>query len=368
LFRKINPGRNPPIYRAFVPKGSRLGLLRMFHDEQCHLGPDKTFAKLNHYFWFPGMTKFVKKYCDHCLKCIVGKKHTGPKQGLLHPIDKPPIPFHTVHADCVGPFPESPEGFKHILLIVDAFTKYLFLIPMQTLSGPETCKNLETYLSIFGITRRLICDRGTNFTDHCVKELLSMLQIKQHLIAKSAPRGNGQVERYVSTVLDTLRVEIDEKSEWASSVLKLQTVLNNSVQKTTGFTPIYLLTGHSDGNPDIRTLTDNFSATINKNTNLETDRQLAYDRIQRQATLAKQSFDKKRRSTKIINVGDFVFHPSGNSHLAKLDAKYEGLFEVLQLLPNDRFELKNLATNRKRIVAKDMIRIWPGEFSGVLAE
>ncbi|KAH0818171.1 hypothetical protein GEV33_004620 [Tenebrio molitor] len=119
---------------------------------------------------------------------------------------------------------------------------------------------------------------------------------------------------------------------------------------------------------NIRTLTDNFSATINKNTNLETDRQLAYDRIQRQATLAKQSFDKKRRSTKIINVGDFVFHPSGNSHLAKLDAKYEGLFEVLQLLPNDRFELKNLATNRKRIVAKDMIRIWPGEFSGVLAE
>jgi hypothetical protein len=26
LFRKINPGRNPPIYRAFVRKGSRLGL------------------------------------------------------------------------------------------------------------------------------------------------------------------------------------------------------------------------------------------------------------------------------------------------------------------------------------------------------
>jgi hypothetical protein len=83
LFRKINPGRNPPIYRAFVRKGSRLGLLRMFHDELCHLGPDKTFAKINHYFWFPGMTKFVKKYCDHCLKCIVGKKYTGPKHSLV---------------------------------------------------------------------------------------------------------------------------------------------------------------------------------------------------------------------------------------------------------------------------------------------
>jgi hypothetical protein len=42
LYRKINPGQNPPIYRAFVPKDSRLGVLRMFHDEQCHVGSDKT--------------------------------------------------------------------------------------------------------------------------------------------------------------------------------------------------------------------------------------------------------------------------------------------------------------------------------------
>ncbi|KAF7272982.1 hypothetical protein GWI33_014269 [Rhynchophorus ferrugineus] len=45
-FRKLNPGQNPQLYRAFVPKGSRFGLLRMFHDdEQCHVGPDKIFCK-----------------------------------------------------------------------------------------------------------------------------------------------------------------------------------------------------------------------------------------------------------------------------------------------------------------------------------
>lgn len=213
LFRKINPGQNPPLYRAFVPKGSRLGLLRMFHDEQCHIGVDKTFAKVNHYFWFPRMARFVKKYCDHCLKCIVGKKHSGAKQGFLHPIDKKPIPFLTVHADCVGPFPVSNEGFKHLLLLVDAFTKFLFLIPLKTLSGPETCNVLRQYLGMFGITKKFICDRGTNFTDKSVKEMLRDLGIQQHLIAKSAPRGNGQVERYVGTVLNLLRTEIDIKAE-----------------------------------------------------------------------------------------------------------------------------------------------------------
>lgn len=120
LFRKINPGQNPPICRAFVPKGSRLGLLRSFHDEQCHVEPDKTFTKIDHYFWFPRIARFIHKRTP------------------LHPIDKKPIPFHTVHADYVGPFPVSTEGYKHILLLIDSFTKFLFIVPLKSESSPET--------------------------------------------------------------------------------------------------------------------------------------------------------------------------------------------------------------------------------------
>ena len=74
-------------------------------------------------------------------------------------------------------------------------------------------------------------------------------------------------------------------------------------------------------------------------------------------------FDKTRRSNKIINVGDLVFHPSGNSHLAKFEQRYEGPLEVVNVMENDRFEVKSLSTNRKTMVAKDMLRIWPGELS-----
>lgn len=322
LFRKINPTQNPAVYRAFVPKGSRLGLLKLFHDEQCHVGPDKTFAKVNHYFWFPKMTKFVKKYCSRCLKCIVNKKHTGAKQSKLHPIDKKPVPFLIVHADCVGPFPVSADGFKHILLLVDAFTKYLFLIPLKTLSGSETSDALKLYLSMFSLTKTLISDRGTNFTDKSVKDVLKNLGINHHLIAKSAPRGNGQVERYVSTVLDLLRTEIDNtnKSEWPSLLSKLQTTLNTTIQKTTGFTPLYLLIGAESSIPDIRTLTESIIET-KISENLENDRKLAYGRIRKQAEYEKALFDKSRIPNKDISIGDMVFHPSGDSHLAKLDAR-----------------------------------------------
>jgi hypothetical protein len=91
-------------FRYFVPKDSRLGLLRVYHDEQCHVGGEKTLHKVREQFWFPRLTSFVKKYIAHCLVCVMTKRPSGPKQGLLHSIDKTPAPFHTVHADCLGPF------------------------------------------------------------------------------------------------------------------------------------------------------------------------------------------------------------------------------------------------------------------------
>ena len=35
----------------FVPKQSRLGILRIFQDEQCHIGPDKTLESIREQFW-----------------------------------------------------------------------------------------------------------------------------------------------------------------------------------------------------------------------------------------------------------------------------------------------------------------------------
>lgn len=93
----------------------------------------------------------------------------------------------------------SAEEYEYILLLVDSFTKFLFLLPFKSLSGSETCEFLKTYLSIFDITKTFVSDRSTNLTDQSV---LSELGIHHHLIAKSSPQSKGQVERYVATVLN----------------------------------------------------------------------------------------------------------------------------------------------------------------------
>lgn len=97
----------------YVPKQSRLELLRIFHDEQCHIGSDKTYESIVKHFWFLRMRQFFKCYVKHCLICAVQKTRTGPLQGFINnAVEKPEEPFHTLHMDSMGPLPTSTDGFK----------------------------------------------------------------------------------------------------------------------------------------------------------------------------------------------------------------------------------------------------------------
>lgn len=115
LYRKHNNPDGTMNLQWYVPRQSRLGLLRIFHDEQCHVGSEKTYDSIFQHFWFPRMRNFVKCYVKHCVVCAVKKSRTGPLQGFISILEKPKEPFHTLHMDCLGPLPISSDGFKHIL-------------------------------------------------------------------------------------------------------------------------------------------------------------------------------------------------------------------------------------------------------------
>ncbi|CAF4891444.1 unnamed protein product [Pieris macdunnoughi] len=62
----------------------------------------------------------------HCLTCISNKR---VPRAPLQPITswtKPDVAFHTLHMDMLGPLQES-NGYKHVMVVVDAFSKYCLL-------------------------------------------------------------------------------------------------------------------------------------------------------------------------------------------------------------------------------------------------
>lgn len=357
LYYKIHP--NEP--KLYVPKSSRYNLLKLYHDENCHIGFHKTLEKLREHFWFPRMVSFVQKYLRHCLICIERKNHSGPNQGLLHPIDKTPIPFHTIHLDCTGPFTRTSEGYKYILLMLDGFTKFCILKPLKTLNSQELVPLIRETITLFGTPSKVITDRGTNFSSNQIQLLFRELEIEHHMVATGTPRGNGQVERYVSTVIDMLNTSCNGSSDWPNGLWKVQQSINTTIQKSTGFTPIRLLIGCNANIPCIQSRLNDVNA-FEQNVDLRADREIAYQRLCVQANNFKTRFDKVRRNNKNFQIGDKVYVNQNHRRHDKLSPRFKGPYEISSLLPHDRYVLKGIGNLRNITVAKDKLRLWPGEW------
>lgn len=354
------PAVSPKLY---IPKGSRLSILRLFHDGNCHVGYDKTYNKLSEYFWFPGISKFIKKYIAHCLICIERKTHHGPKQGMLHPIEKTPIPFHTVHLDCTGPFPRSDSGHKYLLIIVDGFTKFCILKPLKTMATDELVDIVRNSFTDFGTPSLIITDRGTNFCSRQMRELFNEWQARHHMISTGTPRGNGQVERYVSTITNMINTSCTDVSDWPSVLGKVQLSVNTTIQQSTGFSPMRLLIGRNSNIPSIQALLnevlDNNDGEI---IDVTADRNLAQQRLNIIADKFKERFDQTRRNNVDYSVGDTVYVNQDHRRHDKLSAKFKGPYVITGTLDNDRFSLRGIGNLRNITVAKEKLRLWPGEW------
>ncbi|KAJ2937541.1 hypothetical protein O0L34_g19049 [Tuta absoluta] len=76
-----------------------------------------------------------------------------------------------------------------------------------------------------------------------------------HHITPEMHHANGQVERYVRTVLNMLRIEVNHKNAaWPETLWRLQLVLNITKQKTIQASPLHVLIGTEATTPVIRSL------------------------------------------------------------------------------------------------------------------
>lgn len=356
--------------RWVVPKGARWQLCRLNHDAIGHLGVEKTLERIKKTYWFPKMAKFVKKYVGACIECAYSKKNQANKpEGLLHPIPKYEIPFHTLHIDHLGPFVKSRKGNSYLFVVVDAFTKFVFIKPVRNTKTLTATSVLETIFDTFRTPDRIISDRGTCFTSHAFKRFCAEKGIKHVLNAVASPQSNGQVERYNRTILGSLTAQNlkDDEKVWDTKVGKIQWGLNNTIQKTTGRTPAEVMFGthiNSEVDPRLNEIREN----TREKTELTTIREQVKDKIDEEQDKQKCYYDKNRRPARTYSEGDLVkitktgFANDGQSK--KLLPAYVGPFKVTKMLGNDRYELaaipglSSTKNKRKTIVAANRMLPW----------
>lgn len=178
-----------------VPDSIVPSILRTHHDDAGHCGKEKTFQSVIKNYWFPAMRKRIYDYVDNCFKCIMSNDSTNRFEKELSSYPSPTVPMDTIHIDHFGPLQETPQRYKHILVIVDAFTRFTWLRAVKSTTSRETIEHLRNIFTEYGNPTTIVSDRGTAFTSKEFAAFTTDTLIKHRQIAVAAPWANGLVER-----------------------------------------------------------------------------------------------------------------------------------------------------------------------------
>ncbi|XP_060114074.1 uncharacterized protein K02A2.6-like [Heteronotia binoei] len=108
-------------------------------------------------------------------------------------------PWARLHIDFAGPF----QG-QIFFILVDAYTKWLEVIPVASTSTAVAIRALRRVLSTHGIPDTIVSDNGTAFTSREFREFLQRYLIHHIRSAPFHPATNGQAERMVRTTKEAL--------------------------------------------------------------------------------------------------------------------------------------------------------------------
>lgn len=335
IYRKTLNGE-----RLAVPQSARWRLMRKFHDDAGHVGLRRCDEAIKCNYWFPRMTRFIKKYVEACLDCLFKKGNYGRTAGKIYPIPKPDQPMHTVHIDHMGPFPKSIKGNQYILVIIDSFTKFVVVKMSKTLRSTETVAALREAFAILGYPERIISDRGVSFTSRYFKEFCVTHKIRHILNAIAAPRANGQVERVNRTLLDAIRTSTNEPSTWDSAIPEIVMGINHTINDTTKFSPYELMFAHK------KSLVPELSGK-GKEISCQNKRAIASGNIWKKQEYMRKKCNENRKDARKYRKGELVlwnnaFTNSEKGVNRKIDNVYAGPYKIIQVCLNDRYKIRSI--------------------------
>jgi transposase InsO family protein len=210
-----------------------------------HWGQRLTRKRLND----PLITdRMISQFIRQCPCCqVMSRIHLQIK---THPFTCASYnPFEVLHLDHIGPLRSDAKGHTFILVIIDAFSRWVELYPTTTTTAVETASCIFQHFGRFGNPDVVHTDRGTAFDNEIIEELLRMTEVEQSLTTAYSSEENGTVERANQEVVRHLNaILFDSRVHDRGSFEQLPMVqrIMNTVEKTsTGVTPAQLILNNS---------------------------------------------------------------------------------------------------------------------------
>ena len=244
LYRKSysdNSTSKKTLWQLVVPKLFRERALLGCHDDVGHQGILRTLSLLRERFYWPGMQEEATQHVLKCSRCL--RRKTPPQVAPLQPI-LVTQPLELVHMDYLSLEP-SKGNIENVLVITDHFTRYALAYPSKTQTAQATARILwDNFICHYGFPEKFISDQGRNFESDLIKELCKIAGVKKVHTTPYHAQGNGQCERFNSTLCNMLgTLSEEEKSDWKSYLGCMTHAYNCTKHASTTYSPYYLMFG-----------------------------------------------------------------------------------------------------------------------------
>ena len=316
-----------------------------------HGGFHKTKRAVTRQFWWPHLARDVAEYVQTCDLCQRNKSaHTKPA-GKLLPLPIPDGKWEVITCDFVTSLPKTKNGFDAICVFVDKLTKMCHLCPTTSDVNAEGTAQLfvDHVWRYHGLPRKIISDRGTQFTSNVFRGICSLLQIEQGLSSAFHPQSDGQTERLNRVMEETLRHYVNPtQDDWDRWLPVAEFALNNSVHSGTKFTPFFLNYGRHPNTPLSLQTPSTRAAQVPVAAKFTADMFDALVKAKKCLQAAQQrmkAYADTKRSDVEYDIGDMVMLNAQNiavkhNSTRKLMNKYFGPFRVVRPINPVAYELK----------------------------
>jgi len=332
----------------------------------AHLGPDRTLAQLKPYYYWPGMSKDIKTWCQACDICACSR---GPPPRAHAPMQKvtAAAPMDMVAIDILSGLPTASDGSTCILVAVDYMSKWAeaFALPNEE---AHTCMTAlyNGFFSRFGLPTQLHSDQGRNFESKLVQELVKLTGIRRTRTTPFHPRSDGQTERMNRTILAMLRATAyDSPDDWPMKLPVVMSAYRMTVHSTTGVSPNEAMLGRCTRTPATLIAAppeEPVKLTVPYNIKLRDNMRAAHEKVRkftrRSAKTQKSHFDARIKAI-TFRLGElcWLFWPKPTLRMQKrkLTRLWIGPYRIKSFKSDVVVEIEHIKSGRKQVVHVDRL-------------
>lgn len=334
-----------PITEAYVPvipQTMRREVIRMAHEAPSsgHIRMPKLYRLLLAKCSWPRMHRDIKHYLRSCVTC------TSVNPGIAFKPDwhfiVPTEPMQVMHIDVAKFAAHDP---MYGLVAVDAFTRKIWTLPMQTQDATTQIITLTQHvIAEHGFPQAIITDAHPAYMGEEWRSWCELNGIDHRPGRGYSSTHNSLAERAIATVRNELRKSCIDPREWTSALPLLLLAYNSAPHTTTGFSPHFLMHLREPkikldsvlAAPKRLRVNDAPSYALQQATLLAKAYKSCRENITQNRTMAAKQYAKnhgKNVPTK-INIGDMVLRRSAHERIRSKNWKMDrafGPYKVLEI-------------------------------------